>query len=492
MSEKHSYRQVFKATGLFGGVQVFNIIIGFIRNKVVAVLLGADGMGINALFTSAINMITSFTNMGLNYSAVRNISQATESGDQEIFSRTVITFRRWMWVSGLLGTIITLVLSPLLSEWTFGNKNYTWSFIWISIVFLLNCQSGSSTTLLHGMRKLKAMANANILGSVLGLCISLPLYYFMGVKGIVPAIIITAISSVILGWYFTRNISVQPLSISPKESFYQGVDMVKLGIMTTLSAFAWNAINYLVNAFVSQSGGLHDVGFYQAAHSLTNQAVNLVFTAMIVDYYPRLSGIQHDTLKVRETVNQQVEVTALLITPLMLGFMTFLPLAIYILYTPEFMPIIGYIQWYFLSTLFKSTYWSMGYIIMAKGDTLLYLITEVSSCLLFAIMGITGYHFFGLKGLGAAYLVSYFCFCFIYYGIVHKKYHFVFTGRFLKVLLIQFLFSVTFFMALQFGGYPVASYVGGILLIGSGIYSYKEINKRIDIKEIIRNKLHRS
>ena len=57
-SNKGSYRQIFKATSLFGGVQVFNIIIGIIRSKIVAVLLGASGMGVLGLFTTTIAMVS--------------------------------------------------------------------------------------------------------------------------------------------------------------------------------------------------------------------------------------------------------------------------------------------------------------------------------------------------------------------------------------------------------------------------------------------------
>ena len=47
MSEKtSSYSGIFKSTFLFGFVQVVRILVGVIKNKVVAILLGAEGMGI--------------------------------------------------------------------------------------------------------------------------------------------------------------------------------------------------------------------------------------------------------------------------------------------------------------------------------------------------------------------------------------------------------------------------------------------------------------
>ena len=44
-----SYGHVLKYTGVFGGVQGLNILLGLVRNKIVALLLGPSGMGLVSL-----------------------------------------------------------------------------------------------------------------------------------------------------------------------------------------------------------------------------------------------------------------------------------------------------------------------------------------------------------------------------------------------------------------------------------------------------------
>ena len=41
-----SYSHILKYTSLFGGVQGLGILVGIVRNKLVALLLGPDGMGL--------------------------------------------------------------------------------------------------------------------------------------------------------------------------------------------------------------------------------------------------------------------------------------------------------------------------------------------------------------------------------------------------------------------------------------------------------------
>jgi O-antigen/teichoic acid export membrane protein len=134
--QQSSYRQIMKATSIFGGVQVFQVIIQVIRSKFVAILLGPAGMGITGLLTSTIGFISGLTNFGIGTSAVKDIAAASNTENQIRIATKVIVLRRLVWITGILGALLTLVLSPLLSQLTFGNRKYTFAFIWISITLL--------------------------------------------------------------------------------------------------------------------------------------------------------------------------------------------------------------------------------------------------------------------------------------------------------------------------------------------------------------------
>ena len=203
-----SYRQIMKATSLFGGVQVINIFIQIIRSKVVAVLLGPAGMGIMGLLNSTLSLIKSSSDFGLGVSAVQDIALANNTNDNYRIGKTVTIVRRLVWITGTLGTLIVLVLSPLLSELAFGNKEFTIAFIWISVTLLFNQLSTGQFVILQGMRKIQLLAKANVLGSALGLIFTLPFYYIYGVGGIVPGIIGTALIVLFLSWYFIMLLSI--------------------------------------------------------------------------------------------------------------------------------------------------------------------------------------------------------------------------------------------------------------------------------------------
>lgn len=266
--DQTSYRQIFKSTSLFGGVQIITILIGIVRTKFVAVLLGTAGVGTLGLFNAPIAFIASLTGLGLSYSAIRDISKATGSGDKQLLARTIISFQRWVIFTGLLGMFVTIVLSPWLSKWTFGNSNYIWPFIWLSVTLLLNDISGGQRALLQGTRRLQSMAKATVIGSLMGLIASIPIYYIYGINGIVPAMIISAVVALLLSWYFARQVPVAKVIITYKESFHEGMNMIKLGIILSISIQICTLVSYLLNSFISRTGGIEQVGLYSAGMGL--------------------------------------------------------------------------------------------------------------------------------------------------------------------------------------------------------------------------------
>ena len=135
--KSEGYKSIFKTTAIFGGTQVFNILITIVRSKFIAVFLGPVGIGINAMLTSTTGIIASLTNFGLATSAVKNIAEAKATGNEQRIGEVVTVFRYWVWVTGFLGFAVALLSAPLLSKLTFGNDSYTWSFVLISITLLL-------------------------------------------------------------------------------------------------------------------------------------------------------------------------------------------------------------------------------------------------------------------------------------------------------------------------------------------------------------------
>lgn len=485
MSEKESvstYRRIVKATGLFGGAQVVGILCSVIKAKLIAVWLGAEGVGIIGLYNTTLEMITSVTGLGLRQSTVRDVSRAVSEKDKHKLSEVIIVVRRWSWFVGLFGAVTVLSFSTLLSRWTFGNEQYIWGFVWLSCALLFNALSSGEQAVLQGFGRMKVLAKSSVWGAVVALVLSLPMYYFWRIEGIVPSLILTALTSLFFTWIYSRRTPVQKTELPVSEIWHKGKPMARLGIYMTISGFITTLLNYFFIAWLNNRSGTADVGYYTAGFTLVTRYVGLVFTAMGTEYYPRLAAVGDDRKLVGEQVSRQAEASLLILLPIVCLFLVCQSWIIRILYTSDFLQIEGYTSWAILGVLFKAVSWAMGFVLLAKGAGKLFMITEFLSDTMSFALNIRAYMVWGLEGIGIAYLINFFLYGTGMWFLCRRYYKLKFERSFYRVLTTVLSICLPAFAFCRFGQtgwYMLAAWLfTGI----SVIYSIMMLKKRLGWK----------
>lgn len=486
-----SYRQIMKATSVFGGVQVINILLQIVKSKLVAILLGPGGMGIHGLLIATQGFIGSLTGFGLGISGVKDVAAAKETGDNRRVSTIIAVLNRWIWVTGLLGVIVTLIFAPLLSQFAFGSKHYTLAFIWIAITLLFNQVSAGQLVILQGLRKIKFLANASITGSLLGLVISVPIYFLWKIDGIVPAIIATSLANMIRTWYFAKKVKLDNIIVNRETIIHDGKNMLRMGFILSLSGLVTMGASFLVRVYISNTGGINDVGLYTAGFAIIVNYVGVVFTAMSMDYYPRLSGIAHDNVKANSMINQQAEIAILLLSPILTIFMVFINWVIILLYSSSFIEIKGMIQWAALGMFFKAVSWSIAYVFLAKGESKLFLWNELFTNVYLLVINILGYKYGGLNGLGVSFFIAYILYFIQVYFVAKIKFEFKLSKSLVRILIIQFSIGIICFLIVKFSSSFITFGFGSVMILISGAFSLFELNKKLGMRSLflqIKNK----
>ena len=163
-----------------GGVAVVGLILGMVRTKFAAVLIGTTGAGMLANFAVIQGFVGTLAGMGVQFSAVRDVASAYARNDSQEIGRTVLTLRRVCWLTGLLGAASMLLLSPWLSQLSFGSLQYRWDIAALGIVVLLGNLQGGQMALIQGTRRIADMARVQITGAALGTCVTIGFYLWLG------------------------------------------------------------------------------------------------------------------------------------------------------------------------------------------------------------------------------------------------------------------------------------------------------------------------
>lgn len=489
--DSSSYKSIFKATSLFGGVQVYTILIQIIKSKVIAVLLGPLGVGIQGLYQSALDLVKQATSLGISQSAVRDVAEANGSGDIKRISRTVTVLRKIVWFTGLLGLIAVVVFSPLLSEASFGSKEYILPFAFLSVILLLDQISAGQRVVLQGMRRLRDLAKATALGVTVSLFFSLPLYYLYGAKGVVPAMIVTSVVTLVVSWFYSRRVQIEKMVVSTKEVISEGKNMMVMGVSMSLSGVMAMGAAYLIRSLLRKWGGVDEVGLFQAGFMIINSYVGLVFNAIATDYYPRLASVNKDNDKCRDVVSKQGEISVFLLAPLLSVCILLMPVVIKILYTEQFLPADNFIKWACLGMMFRLASWIVSYLFVAKAESKLFIINEFVSTFNYLWLSLLGYKLGGLTGMGIAFALNYFIYFWQVLIISNRRYQFSFSRQFVYSFVLQLiLISACLASVLLIPGW--GKYIFGVLFMALSVFfGMKGLNDRIGLKSALYSRLHK-
>lgn len=407
MSADKSYAQILKASSIMGGAAGINLLLGMVRVKFAAVFIGTTGVGLISSFGALQGLVGTLAGLGLQSSAVREIAAAVGKGDKQVVGRTVLTLRRLCWLTGLVGMGAMVLLSPLLSQLTFGHRDYTLDIAALGVIILFGNLSGGQMALIQGMRRIGDMARANIYGAAAGTVAAIGFYAALGLRGIIPTLVAVSAIQLALSFRFARRVPVPKVSLTWRQTFAEANGMVRLGLVMMWNGLMGSAVAYLTVTLITQHEGTHAVGLYSAAFALSGMFVNFVLGAMGADYYPRLTGVASDKPAMVRMVNKQTEIGLLLALPGLLATLALAPWILQIFYTREFLGAVELLQWFILGCLGRVISWPLGFVILALGKGRWFLLTETSFNLVHVALVALGLQLYGIEGVAIAFVVMY-------------------------------------------------------------------------------------
>lgn len=451
--QNNGYHHILKYTSIFGGVQGLNVVVSLVRNKFVALILGPSGMGLISLFNTTVNFVSQSTTLGISTSAVRHLSEFSEDDYHPQIVHFVKVVRAWSLLTALLGMLVCMLLGPFLSSTTFAWGDHTLHFILLAPAVGMLAITGGETAVLKGRRRLRSLAFVQMGAILAALLISVPVYYFFGEAGIVPVIV--AMSFVTMLLTINRSYRLYPLQLRGSHGILgDGMEMVRLGVAFTLAGIIGSGAEMLIRSWLNVVGDLDILGFYNAGYIITVTYAGMVFSAMETDYFPRLSAVHTDVAATNETVNKQMEVSILMVSPMLVGLIIFLPIIIPLLFSDEFLPVISMTQVATLAMFFKALTLPVAYITLARGYSIMYLFLESAYFVVFVLLIIFGYQHWGLLGTGIAIALANVFDYLMINGVARWRYGYKMSSTVMRYSAIHILIGLlAYFTTITVDGY---------------------------------------
>ena len=467
--------QTIRSTLIMGGSSVINVALGIVRYKVIALLLNPAGLGLEGVFRSISALALTIFGMGISESGARQVALAYKEGNSSHITTIHSALKRIALLLGILGTGLLLMFRKEISFFTFQSRDYSLDIALLSFTIILGTISGSQIALLQGARKISSLAKINVLGPIWGTLLSVPIIFFLRMRGIVSYLLIMAATNLIASWWYSRKIQIPKLKSSWAESFRYTKPLVGLGTAFMIGTLIAYGTSYIIRFFLIRNLGLDSAGHFQASVALSYVYAGLIFKAMGTDYYPRLSRASGDVKECNAIVNEQIEVGLLLALPGIIATITFAPQVLMIFYSSQFLPAVEVLRWQILGVLLQLIAYPLGYVLRAKGAGTLFMITELFGSLSYLGAAWIGVEKIGLPGIGVAYFIYNALYLILIIAIVKYKYGIIISNKNTSVYIFAFM-STSLSLVLAY--LLPSNYIplNALLLLVIGYYSYKKLN----------------
>jgi PST family polysaccharide transporter len=373
-----SYSQILKSSSIMGSAQAINYLVGLLRVKAIAVLLGPAGVGVIGLYSTAISLLGTLTGLGLQGSAVRAIASSDGNGDEVAVGRTVFTLRRLCWITGLLGWVASSALAVPLSRAMFESDQHAWAIAILGSTLLISAVSSGQMATLQGLRRIGDIAKLQVIAAVVNTVLNIAIYAWLRERGIVPALIANAAVSLGVSWWFARRVPIVAIQLDWKDGLAEARPLLGLGLALTWSGALVLFADLFTRTLVSRELGLPAAGMYQASWALSGLFAGFILSAMGMDFYPRLTAVIQDRTAAVRAVNEQTEIGVLLALPGLLITLAFAKLVIWAFYSVKFAPAADVLVWMLLGMFGRVLSWPLGYILLALGASRWFVASEAA------------------------------------------------------------------------------------------------------------------
>ncbi len=478
-------RELLKSTGIIGSSQLLIMALNVVKTKIFSYLLGAEGIGLIGLYTSLLDLVRSFSSLGIHISGVRYIAEKNKEGEEQGRDRMIGVFRRWTWFSAFLGAFICFFGALPLSRYVFGSESHAVGIRVLSIALFLTALSGGQTAILQALRQVTSLALTNLCAAFASFGISVALAWYFGMEGIVPILLSFSVLLFCSGWYFVRQAYRESSEVrfTLREVLTEGIPMVRLGFLTILTGIATTGSVFIVKGFISHESDLVTVGVFQAAWGISNLYLGMILNAMGTDLYPRLSEVNRDSEKLSAVVDSQLTLGILIVTPLLMLLMAFAPVAIPLLYSGEFTAGVSLLRWFMLAFFLRSISWTMSYVLLSKAMSVTYITIEGLWYVLYFGVSFLLYDSYGIDAFGIGSFVAYGGYTVVLWGTM-KRIGCIISSATLRLaatfsLLISLAFLLNYFCS---GG--VAWLLNCTLTTATFLLTFHRLRSVIDLRGV--------
>lgn len=397
-------------SGLFsamwtGFAHLTKILTGFVVLKLVAVYLGAEGLGSLGQLMSLITVLSLIAGGGIANGVIKYVAEYKDNSSKMLsFVGGAFSYTFCFSVAVL---IICIVFSSVLAKLAIGSPDYAWVIVVVGVSQCGFALNNLIIGVVNGLKETRTFAVIQIIGGLLAIPSAWVLIAKFGWSGAVIALCAIVLMPLLPGvLVFFRSDFKGKVSLLNFTQMPVGL-LAPFSLMLFTSAVAFPIVEMIVRGGLIARDGYHQAGLWQGAIKLSS--AYLGFFSMFLGYYfmPMISAEHDKSVICRKVFTYLLIIMFLFLlggSVLYFGRSYIIPIVL----SSDFKDLGDVMVYQLIGDFFRISSYVIGYVAVAKAATKLYVSAEAfqSICFLAFVFFVVDFYS-GVQGIMMAYAATY-------------------------------------------------------------------------------------
>ena len=406
-------------TVLNGIAQFVKAISSLIINKVIVVLLGSPALLFVGNLKSVFTILQQISGAGVYEGAVKYLSGEYKNRQTFILQACLSLMLVGFFISTALYFILYDQILNLLQLGENDRNLIPWLTGGIVLSLLCFVFHTLMQSFFHGLKSYKIIVQSTLISALLTLGVSTALIYYTNKLGLVLSVFVPSVIMLLTYWFHIRKSwhFGQMLFGKPFRLFVFK-PVLSFTLMSAVATMVFPSVLIVIRSLLVEHSGVELASYWEGYSRLSIFMSGLAISSISLYYLPKLveANTGQEMLRV---VFWGVKFLFVVAFPAMLLIFWFGNDIIPLLYASSFLETIFLLKWELLGTFLKLLSFTVSFIMIAKKLTIVFVLSELISGLLFLGLSMLFIDLYAVVGASIAFAGTYFLYLLwvvIYFG----------------------------------------------------------------------------
>ena len=401
--------ELARSAGLLGTQRVILVVLGAVRTKIAAYLLGPAGIGIIAQASALRELLAVVCQLGSRSGYVDMVSDAHGRGDGPALRDALLAVLSIVGMMSGLVSLAVVLAAPQVAQWAFADPQRTGLVLVALATVVLSVPRRALSNTFLGVLDYRSLLWIGLTESLVAIVAMAMLAHWFGIVGAVASFFFIEVAALAAAGWFLRRRVLRPMGISLRGAWPRRqavVGLLRLAGALSVTALVSAGAIFFVRGEIVERLGAEANGFYQVAWQVGQNYLGMVAVVLWGYGLPKVTRTRETPAEVLRLQNDLFRMIVAILPPGVVALLVLREAWIPLLFSEAFLPAASLMVLQLSGELVAMLRQSMN-ISLLPHRRLGFMVLQPT--LFWGLWGVgttMGLSFFGLAAAAGAYLAS--------------------------------------------------------------------------------------